>query len=69
MGDEFDVMEISDEGLHEFDYGTLSRISIGLFDIDEGLIPHGHLITGCLPSYYRYQTMSKFGLPSVVFCD
>jgi hypothetical protein len=53
MGDEFDVMEISDEGLHEFDYGTLSRISIGLFEIDEGLIPHGHLITGCLPSYYR----------------
>jgi hypothetical protein len=59
-------MEISDEGLHKFGYGTLSPVSIGLFGVDKGLMPHGHLITGCLPSYYRYHTVSKFGLPSVI---
>jgi hypothetical protein len=37
-------MEISDEGLHKFGYGTLSRVSIGLFGIDKGLMPHGHLL-------------------------
>jgi hypothetical protein len=36
-------MEIIYEGLHEFDYGTLSRVSIGLVGINEGLMPHGHL--------------------------
>jgi hypothetical protein len=46
-------MEIIYEGFHEFGYGTLSRISIGLFGIDEGLMPHGHLFTRCLPLYYR----------------
>jgi hypothetical protein len=28
-------MEISDEGLHKFGDGTLSRVSIGLFGIDK----------------------------------
>jgi hypothetical protein len=45
MRDEFNVMEFILEGLHEFGYGTLSCVSIGLFGIDEGLMPHGHLIT------------------------
>jgi hypothetical protein len=52
IGDEFNVMEIIYEGLHNFGYGTLSRAFIGLFGIDEGLMPYDHLITGCLPSYY-----------------
>jgi hypothetical protein len=49
----FIVMEIIYYGLHKFVRGTLGHASIRLFGIDEGLIPHDHLIAGCLPSYYR----------------
>jgi hypothetical protein len=41
-------MEISDEGLHKFGYGTLRRVSIGLFGIDKGLMPHGLMPHGHL---------------------
>jgi hypothetical protein len=39
---DFDVMEIIYEGMYEFGYGTLSRVSVWLFGIDDGPITHDH---------------------------
>jgi hypothetical protein len=48
-------MEISDEGLHKFGDGTLSRVSIGLFGIEIDKLVHQtkkkkHLLQNQLPS-------------------